>query len=162
MSAELQSNLADVNVVSILKRPADHLESEDDETEKEPWSKQHRGASTTAESGPPNSLPESTETYANGGNPEEIAPSGNLHPKLVEALSQVPYSPLFGILWPLIVEQASFETRDQLRNVNDYFGALCHPSRRSDRAKHVRRISQFTLSFLILISKDLRLALRKS
>jgi hypothetical protein len=155
MSAELQSCLVDVNVVSILKRP----ESEDDDTNKEP-SKKHRGASTTAEFGPP----ESTETHANGGNPNETAPSlaGNLHPKLAKALSQVPYSPLFGILWPLIVEQASFEMRDQLRYVNDYFEALCHRHSRSDRAKSVRHISQFTLSLLISISKDLRLLLRKS
>jgi hypothetical protein len=84
---------------------------------------------------------------------EEIAPSENLHPKLVKALSQVPYSPLFGVLWPPIVEQASFETRDQLRNVSDYFEALCHPYRRSDRAKSVRCIPQFTPSLLILISR---------
>jgi hypothetical protein len=67
----------------------------------------------------------------------------NLHPRLVEALSKVPYSALYGILWPTIVEQASFETRLQLREVNDYFENLCHPYRRSDRAKSVCRILPF-------------------
>ena len=146
----------DVNVVSILKCS----ESEGDDTDK---SKKHHGASTSSTEayGPPNSLAEFTEN-ANGGNPKELAPSGNLHPKLVKALSQVPYSPLFGVLWPLIVEQASFEIRNQLRYLNDYFEALCHPYRRSDRAKSVRHISQFNMSLLIPISKDLRLLLWKS
>jgi len=112
-----------------LKRPADYLESGED---KETPSKKHHGAGTSS---PSNFLPASTEPHANGGDPEQIAPWANLHPKLVEALSQVPYSPLFGVLWPMIIEQANFETRDLLRDVNSYFKGLCHPYRRSDRAK---------------------------
>ena len=50
----------------------------------------------------------------------------------------VPYSPLFGVLWPIIVDQASYDTRLQLREINDYFHGLCEPYRRSDRAKDVR------------------------
>ena len=50
----------------------------------------------------------------------------------------VPYSPLFGVLWPIIVDQASYDTRIQLREINDYFYRLCYSYRRSDRAKHVR------------------------
>lgn len=127
MSGELQSGLPKV-VVSTLKRPAECLES--DET---PESKKHHSAE---ESG------SQLVSHANGGDPEQTSSSGNFHPRLVEALSQVPYSPLFGILWPIIIEQASFETRDILREVNPYFEALCHPYRRSDRAKSVRQIPQ--------------------
>jgi len=129
MSAELQIGLPDV-IVSTLKRPSECIES--DETP----SKKHHGAE---QSSPSNSQPVSTETHANGGDPKQIALSG----RLVEALSQVPYSPLFGILWPIIVEQASFETRDLLRKVNPYFKVLCHPYRRSDRAKSVRLFPNF-------------------
>jgi hypothetical protein len=120
----------------LLKRPGDHLESKDD---KESSSKKHHGASITAESADPNS----TGSHTNGENPKEIVLSGNLHPKLVEALSQVPYSPLFGILWPLIVENASFETRNQLREVSHYFEALCRPHTLSDDAKSVRHIPHY-------------------
>jgi hypothetical protein len=63
MSAELQSSPSDVN---ILKRPADHLESEEDDTLR--VCEKHHRANTTAESDSPDSLPESTEINANGGN----------------------------------------------------------------------------------------------
>ena len=59
------------------------------------------------------------------------------HPELRKALSMVPYSPLFGILWPIIVDQASYETRFQLRNINSYFHGLCKPHTVSDEAKLV-------------------------
>src|SRR6266545_1130672 len=133
--------------VTVLSTPAERLESGDDDTDKEPPSKKHHGAGTEGESSPSNSQRVSNDTHANGGDPEQIDPSGNLHPKLVKALSQVPYSPLFGILWPIIIEQASFETRDLLREVNAYFEAMCHPYRRSDRAKDVR-FPNFTMSLL--------------
>jgi len=57
------------------------------------------------------------------------------HPKLIQALSMVPYSPLFGVLWPIIVNQASYDTRLMLKKVNDYFAGLCRPHRRSDLTK---------------------------
>ena len=60
------------------------------------------------------------------------------HPELRKALSMVPYSPLFGILWPIIVDQASYETRLELRWINDYFNGLCAHHRLSDEAKLVR------------------------
>jgi hypothetical protein len=63
--------------------------------------------------------------------------SGDLHPKLVASLSQVPYSALYGILWPIIVKQASYDTRDILRDVNEYFKSLCYPHEYSDLAKKV-------------------------
>jgi hypothetical protein len=75
----------------------------------------------------------------------------NLHPRLVEALSEVPYSALYGILWPTIVEQASFETRQQLSEVNDYFEKLCHPYRLSDCAKTVCRITGIPIQIRQLI-----------
>jgi hypothetical protein len=64
------------------------------------------------------------------------------HPQLIQALSMVPYSPLFGVLWPIIVDQASYDTRFQLRKINDYFARLCHPHRRSDWAKEVRPVTE--------------------
>jgi hypothetical protein len=86
----------------------------------------------------------SVENHAKD-DPEHIATSGNIHPKFVKALSQVPYSPLFGVLWPNIIEQASFETRDLFRKVNTHFQKLCHPYRRSDRAKRVSLFPDFTV-----------------
>jgi hypothetical protein len=72
------------------------------------------------------------------GSSSQRGSSGGLHPKLVAALSQIPYSAHFGVFWPIIVEQASYDTREVLRNVNTYFKKLCYPYRRSDRAKRVR------------------------
>ena len=71
------------------------------------------------------------------------------HPELQKALSMVPYSPLFGVLWPIIVDQASYETRSQLCDVNDYFSGLCEPHRLSDEAKLVR-FSYYFMSTLVL------------
>lgn len=68
------------------------------------------------------------------GDPEQIA---TFHPRLVKTLSEVPYSPLFGALWPIIIDQANFDTRDVLRKVNSYFERLCKPYRDSDLAKRV-------------------------
>jgi hypothetical protein len=60
------------------------------------------------------------------------------HPKLIQALSMVPHSPLFGVLWPIIIDQASYDTRLLLSKVNDYFAGLCRPHEASDWAKKVR------------------------
>jgi hypothetical protein len=69
--------------------------------------------------------------------PHDSTVSGDIHPRIVEALSLVPYSALYGILWPIIINQASYDTRRILRDVSEYFKKLCHPHRRSDRAKKV-------------------------
>jgi hypothetical protein len=60
------------------------------------------------------------------------------HPELIQALSMVPYSPLFGVLWPIIVDHASYDTRLMLSKVNNYFAGLCRPHRDSDWVKKVR------------------------
>ena len=73
------------------------------------------------------------------------------HPELIRALSMVPYSPLFGVLWPTIVDQALYETRLQLCNVNGYFRDLCRPHRLSDRAK---RVCSLTLSMVALYAYE--------
>ena|SRR5258708_4015334 len=69
-----------------------------------------------------------------GEGDSELATS---HPRLLKALSEVPYSPLFGVLWPIIIEQANFDTREVLCKVNPYFERLCKPYRDSDLAKLV-------------------------
>ncbi len=110
------------------KHPAKCLESGEDDTD--------------------NATPPKHHSNSNGEDREQISPpSGNIHPRLVKALSQIPYSPLFGVLWPIIVEQATFETRIQLREVNTYFKGLCRPSRRSDQAKSIRQLSRCFTSY---------------
>ena len=91
------------------------------------------------------SSPSNSVQPTKGEDPKQIALS---HPKLVAALSRSPYSPLFGILWPIIIEQASFDTRDILRDVDPYFEKLCRPHRDSDLAKQVRCMpfQNFTVS----------------
>jgi hypothetical protein len=73
------------------------------------------------------------------------------HPELRKALSMVPYSPLFGILWPIIVDQASYETRLELRWINDYFYGLCESHRLSDEAKSVCFSSFMSTSNIALL-----------
>lgn len=56
--------------------------------------------------------------------------------KIVEALS--PTSGLYGVLWPIIVREATPGLRyDALRRVNHFLKDLCEDFRRSDHAKIV-------------------------
>lgn len=56
-------------------------------------------------------------------------------------------SGLYGVLWPIIAKQASWNDRRTLRNVNHYFIGFCHDRRRSDRAKSVS-LTEIPLNYL--------------
>jgi hypothetical protein len=147
VESERQSQAETDHVAPNLKRKAEQVEPGDDTgAGEENPQKRIRVASAEPLQESPQTLPFSSDATPSS--------QGELHPRLVKALSQEPYSALFGILWPTIVKQASYDTRKKLTKVSEYFHKLCRPFRRSDRAKRVRR-AKFCFCVFALLKLDL-------